>query len=366
MKILVATANYYPYEKKTSSFFERNRNIYYKDNGLDFDILNFAAKNNTLVDNINVFNLSSIEKKLKNKEYKILLCHAPNLRNHFLFLLNYSRHFDRIILVFHGQEIVHTNKVYPKPFIFMKQSFLRYFFKSFYDSIKLTIWKFYFLYNAKTDYIFVSNSLKNDFFNHSKINCDKILGNIFVIPNGIGKIFELNTYNSFLEKKFDFITIRSNYDISVYCVDLIVSTALKHPNLKFLLIGKGRYFNFFNLPKNITLIHKHLNHDEMLGFIDQSKFALMPTRRDSQGVMACELATYGIPLITSKLPVTKEIFNTFSNVILVEEYNNFDFEKLIKDHQKFINSPKNHIYFEKNTSAIEFDLINLILNNLKG
>ena len=34
----------------------------------------------------------------------------------------------------------------------------------------------------------------------------------------------------------------------------------------------------------------------------------MPTRADAQGVMACEMATFGIPLITSNIDVCKEVF----------------------------------------------------------
>lgn len=40
----------------------------------------------------------------------------------------------------------------------------------------------------------------------------------------------------------------------------------------------------------------------------------MLTRRDTQGVMSCELATYGIPLITSDIPVCHEIFDDFEHV----------------------------------------------------
>lgn len=38
------------------------------------------------------------------------------------------------------------------------------------------------------------------------------------------------------------------------------------------------------------------------------------TRRDTQGVWSCELVIYGIPLITSDLPVCREIFGKISSV----------------------------------------------------
>ena len=43
----------------------------------------------------------------------------------------------------------------------------------------------------------------------------------------------------------------------------------------------------------------------------------MLTRRDTQGVMSCELVTYGIPLITSDLPICHEIFDGVINVSFV-------------------------------------------------
>ena len=43
----------------------------------------------------------------------------------------------------------------------------------------------------------------------------------------------------------------------------------------------------------------------------------MLTRRDTQGVMSCELVTYGIALITSDLPICHEIFDGVINVSFV-------------------------------------------------
>lgn len=41
------------------------------------------------------------------------------------------------------------------------------------------------------------------------------------------------------------------------------------------------------------------------------------TRRDTQRVMSCELATYGIPLITSDLPVCRERFSRLDSVSFI-------------------------------------------------
>ena len=52
----------------------------------------------------------------------------------------------------------------------------------------------------------------------------------------------------------------------------------------------------------------------------------MPTRRDTQGVMSCELVTYGIPLITSDLPVCREIFGKIPTVAFMS--NDIRYENL--------------------------------------
>lgn len=106
-------------------------------------------------------------------------------------------------------------------------------------------------------------------------------------------------------------------DQSVYCIDLLCQIAECNPEKKFLLIGKGKYFDFNEKPENITWVDSYLNHDQMMRYINHSKYALMLTRRDTQGVMACELATYGIPLITSDLPICHEIFDGISNVTYI-------------------------------------------------
>lgn len=45
----------------------------------------------------------------------------------------------------------------------------------------------------------------------------------------------------------------------------------------------------------------------------------MLTRRDTQGVMSCELVTYGIPLIMSDLPVCREIFGKIPSVAFIND-----------------------------------------------
>lgn len=160
-----------------------------------------------------------------------------------------------------------------------------------------------------------------EFKKFTGLNENLLKKHVYIINNSVGKVFEENNYQNKFNKKYDFITIRNMLDQSVYCIDLLCKIAENNPNKKFLLIGKGQYFKYNMRPENIEWIDKFLNHDEMLKYVDQAKCALMLTRRDTQGVMSCELATYGIPIITSKLEICQEIFEGIKNVSYIENDN---------------------------------------------
>ena len=81
---------------------------------------------------------------------------------------------------------------------------------------------------------------------------------------------------------------------------------------------------------NITWVNKYMRQPEMLSYINLAKRALMLTRRDTQGVMACELATYGIPLITSDLPICREIFVDCPCVTFLNN-SNMDLKKAVAE-----------------------------------
>ena len=115
-------------------------------------------------------------------------------------------------------------------------------------------------------------------------------------------------------------------DSSTYCIDLVCKLAKDNPSLSFLVIGKGDYFKHNDKPNNITWIDQFLKHEEILRCVNYARCALMLTRRDTQGVMSCELVTYGIPLITSDVPVCREIFGNIPSVEFIKnEINNDDF-----------------------------------------
>lgn len=165
------------------------------------------------------------------------------------------------------------------------------------------------------------------------------------------------SYLTLIRKKYDFITIRSNLDGSKYCVDLVVELAKRNPNKKFLIIGRGLYFNYNEKPDNIEWIGKSLNHEEMFQYLDESKCGLLLTREDTQGVMTCELAAYGMPVITSDIEVCHEFFSSMPNVIMINnDLRGIDITSISM--QLWNNRPYilDHSYYAENTIKREVEL----------
>lgn len=315
MKVLVLVADYPNNSGGISLFYVHTRNMFYYKNGLDVTVLNFSAKDDYVVDNINVVSFNSF-KKNRNYDYDLLILHAANLRNHYLFLRKYGKKFKKHLFFFHGHEVLMCNKVYSKPYNYVNN---KKHFQNIYDFFKLRIWHSYFLRNNdKTYYIFVSNWMKDQFIKWVKIDEELIASHMQITYNSVGEEFVNEHYDNRCTKLYDYVTIRGNLDGSKYCVDLINKIAHDNPNSKFLLVGKGTFFNHYKKANNLEWIEKHLSHKEIIGYLNKSKCALMPTRTDAQGLMTCEMATFGIPVITSNIPVCHEVLDCFDNVEYIE------------------------------------------------
>lgn len=317
MKVLVVVQNYPNNEGGKTLMYVHVRNLYYAKNGCKVDVINFSCHNHYCIDGIHVYSCNEIMKNKKN-EYDLLICHAPNIRNHFRFLLKYGKRFNKFVFFFHGHEILHISRDYPTNYYYIKNSKSKTYLQNIYDNIKCNIWHTYFMkYRFKSHFILVSKWLENKFYNNLKFPKEVFTNKAFVINNCVGETFEKLNYTPVKNPQYDFITIRSDFDGSKYGVDIVNKLALANPNLHFLLIGKGDFFNFYKKANNLTVINRNLDHNEMTQYLNNAKCALMPTREDTQGVMSCEMATFGLPLITSNIDVCKEIFSIYENVHLI-------------------------------------------------
>lgn len=356
MRVLVAASDYPNINGHKGMMYIHTRNLYYLKEGIEVFVLNFCAKENYIIEGISVITLNSYITNIEKTKYDILILHAPNIRNHYLFLKRFGNRFPKNIFFFHGHEVFDIYKEYPKPYDFRKKTLIRILVERLYNKYKLMVWKKYFPQIAyKSKFIFVSNSLESWFYKYINLNSKEFRKNSYIINNSIGEVFEKNNYCIKEDYDYDFITIRANLDSSKYAIDLVTEIARTNPQYKFLVIGKGDYYKINQRPENITLINQAFSQNELLQYIDQAKCALMLTRHDTQGVMSCELASYGIPLITSDIQICHEIFDVYNNVVYINNQNVVqEFSDIMK---KGIDIGNKKFYLADQTVKKEVELI---------
>lgn len=353
-KVLVCVQDYPNNDGGVKLMYVHTRNLQYVNNKVDVTVLNFSCSNEYIYEGIKVIPYSYY---LSNKDtYDIAIVHAANLRNHYRFLKKHGEDFPRFIFFFHGHEVLSINHDYSKPFAFKRKNFVRNTAQDAYDKYKFWVWRRYYKKNIyKSDYIFVSNWMKEKFFSNLKLSESLFGDRLHITYNNVGLTFEKNRYDDSIEKKYDFITIRANLDDSKYGVDIVNRLALYTPTAKFLVIGKGELFNHIKKAQNLSWINKTLNHADMLSVLNSAKYALMPTRTDAQGLMMCEMAAFGIPVITSNIPVCHEVFDKFENAFFID---NDNYEANLKEYlRKPSNCRKHDRFYLENTIRKELEVI---------
>ena len=356
MKVLVLVEDY-PSKSGHEMMYVHVRNKYYVKNKIDVTVLNFRSKEDYKYDGINVISLNTYNKNSSN--YDVLISHASNLKHHYRFISKFDKKFKKIIFFYHGHEILKLSEVYPKDYFWIKKSFIKTKLRDIYDNIKFIVWrnKLKKIIN-KSELIFVSNWIYHRFLYYIHLNPIILENHVHIINNSVGEVFEKESYDLRKEKKYDFITIRgSALDKGKYGIDIVTELAKNNPKMKFLVVGKGEFYNHVLKPDNIEFINGYLNHEEMIDYLNKSKCALLPTRQDTQGVMTCEMATFGIPTITSNIEVCKEIFCDFDNVLLISNDGKSNLEKPLLNLTKKLPYKKNDKYFAINTIMKEVDII---------
>lgn len=354
---LVAVADYPDSHGKLAMMYVHTRNKYYREHGINVTVLNFRAGNDYAVDGIPVITPDHYGRG--RKKYDILICHAANLRNHYRFLLKHGEEFPKFIFFYHGHEVLKTARVYPPPYSFIGQSRVKEFVQNQYDDFKLFVWRHYLpKILSKSTLVFVSGWMLNEFLKWTKIPFETIKDSCAVIYNGIGRLFEETAYDPDAPKEYDFITIRGSLNASKYGVDIVNELAKSNPKSRFLIVGKGTFFDHYEKAPNVEWRDRTMRHDEIVQALQRSRCALMPTRTDAQGVMACEMVSIGMPLITSDIPVCREVFAGFDNVALIDNGNTrADLDGICRELEKRGPFSKNSRYYSADTVAREVDLI---------
>lgn len=358
--VLILCQNYPSEHLPHSQAFIHTRLKNYPKN-FNLKVISFSAQEDYTLDGVEVYTERSFLKKFPSKEIELLISHAPNLRNHFRFIIQNFHSFHKILFFFHGYEIIDVDKrVYQQKthltFIDQPSSFFR-----FYQKAKLPLLRVLFL-ALKTmkfcRFVFVSKTLVNETNEDLKSGIFKNDLNFDIIHNAISEDYQklLHTPD---KVQHDFICIRPFNDPK-YGVDIFIKLAENNPRYSFHLYGKGSLPKVEKLPSNLSVFEKFLLPQELPVVLCRYRAAILPTRWDSQGVLACEAATLGMPVITSDLPVCREILNRFENVVFEpnEKFHELDLSKFNISSKKITDYP-----FElKKTVDAEINLINKILN----
>ena len=357
IKALVLVTDYPGANRKEAHRFVHVRNLFYQENNVDVTVLNFAADADYVYEGIHVITLKEYE--AQSTAYDILIVHQANIRQHYRFLRRYGDRFPHFILFFHGHEVLRFSKTYPKPYNYVSSSIIKALLRDAYDLFKLSVWHRYIpQIIEKSMLVFVSQWMLDEFLKATGLKLEDLKGHYEITYNCVGKPFEDNSYDIHAHKQYDFVTIRSNLDGSKYCVDIVNELAKNNQEAKFLVVGKGHFFEHYQKAPNLHWENRTLNHQEILEVLDNARCALMPTRTDAQGLMMCEMATYGIPLITSDLPVCQEALGSFQNVRMINNAAiNTRLLPICEEIESLQPYPKNRVYFNDSTSAHEVKII---------
>lgn len=362
MEVLVLVQSYPSESNKYAMNYVHTRNLEYIKNGVTVDVLSFSAQNSYVYEGITVYSQEEyVQKKLK-KSIDLAISHAPNLRNHIRFLRKHDSSINNILMFIHGHEVMQMSKYYPRSYSFVKSSKIKQKVRDVYDIYKLQSLKQFIskkFDEKKLKFIFVSNWMKDVFLENISIDPLVLNKNSYVIPNSMNAVFLQKNYTP-AEFKADFVTVRP-LDNSKYAIDVVVSLARKHPDLTFHIYGKGDYFQYNDQPKNIEVFQEFFSPNTLAELFNHYRCALLPTRLDAQGVMMCEAATYGMPLVTSDLPICLEMLDSYDNVFF------FNNNKLNIDLNEILNyiTPKQDFnkekFSNKNTVRKEIEVIKKVI-----
>ena len=298
--------------------FTHARNLMYTRAGHDVEVLSFSSREPYNWDGIDVCPESYLTKQ-RLKLYDVVVFHSPNLRNHLRFILMHRRSIRAEVLIAHGFEFINWCHQVGRPFNFQLTWALRikFAFRSIYDQIKIRVWAFYFkMRRSQLNLVFVSHWLRHNAENCLGLNLERFTA-VTEINNPVHPLFIENSYQADGEKDADFVTIRS-FDEPKYAMDVVLEFAKKHPQWTFHVFGHGHYFEHFLPPPNLKVIQQRFKQSQLPDLLNRYRAALLPTHWDSQGVLMCEMACFGIPLVVSDLPICRTMVGEFSNVVFID------------------------------------------------
>lgn len=351
-KVIIVSQNYPSDKNKYAQSFIHPRTKGYIEAGLECAVISFSTSEPYVFDGVNVYPPKDGEKLLRQWDNPIVVVHAPNVRNQVRFIYKNRNYIGWLILFFHGHEVLIEDRIYPKPYSFNKIELRKYRAAYFYDRVKIPIMRWFIKWSMKrgADLVFVSRWMLDETVKTTGLPL-KCNDHVHIINNGLNSFIKESSYK-LGDVKADFITIRP-FDKSKYSVDLVVELAKANPQYKFHIYGKGEYFNHHEKPDNVEIINEFLLPKDMPGVFNQYRCALMPTKADAQGLMMCEMAVHGMPMITSDIAVCHEMLDEYSNVVYI---NNNNFSKHIEKLPEPLSASVNRFNYES-TIGKEIEII---------
>ncbi|KJS70004.1 MAG: hypothetical protein JL55_32645 [Pseudomonas sp. BICA1-14] len=328
------------------------RNRYYVLNGVLVHVYITDSDDEYEFDGVRVIGRKELAENLESKLYDLVISHSPNIRKHIPILRRIKD--INIILFMHGSESMAIERDYPKPYPYMESSILNKVVRNIYDRVKFKVLAgFIRKRKGQVVLVFVSNWMRA-MFEANVLNPVREGVRFEVIHNSLNASFISGEFDKNQPKVGDFVTLR-RLDSSKFAIDMVVALAKANPNYTFDIYGRGRFFEFNDKPENIIWHDKHIPQDDIPALLNKYRYALMPTRCDAQGVMACEIATYGMPLITTDIAVNREMFQGFDNVKMLQDE---AFEQPIDmDKCPLVSLSKNQKFSRENTLFRELALI---------
>jgi glycosyltransferase involved in cell wall biosynthesis len=312
MKISVICEKYPDANVHYAMTYVHTRNLEYVALGADVTVYSASAHNDYVIDRVCVRPLAQFN---ASDNVDVIVAHAPNLRNHLRVLLYLKQ--QNVVFIFHGHEVLRVAKSYPAPYSWQKSERRARWVRTVYDEFKILVLRRWLgrlrMRGNRVGIIFVSEYLKSEFFRNFDAP-PEAFGDVRVIPNGVGGAFSSSQYEySKRPDSADVITIRP-LDPATYALDLVVRCSIENPGLTFHVFGTGKFFNHVSMPKNLRWMGGFVKPSEIPKLMNGYRVAYMPTRHDTQGVINCEIAALGMPLITSDLPVCIEMLGWRPNV----------------------------------------------------
>jgi glycosyltransferase involved in cell wall biosynthesis len=351
-RVIVLCSGYPTHNNPYNCTWAHTRNRYYILNGIDVHVHQTDSDEEYELDGVKVIGRKELEKNIKSRCYDLAISHSPNIRKHIPLLRKMKS--MNVMLFMHGSESMAIERDYPKPYPYMASPVLKKIARNIYDEVKFKLLANFIRKNKdRVMLIFVSDWMRA-MFESNVLSPDQENVKYEVIHNSLNEAFVVGTFKQNSPKIGDFVTLR-RLDYSKFAIDMVVALAKANPDYTFDIYGRGRFFEFYEKPENVKWHDKHIRQDDIPELLNGYRCALMPTRCDAQGVMACEMATYGMPVITTDIAVNREMFLDFDNVKLLA-YEEFARE-INMDECCLPSLAKNHKFSHENTLFRELSII---------